>query len=38
MLKLPGIYDVQLIVWPDGRRQLVVQNAERPHKLEDLGG
>ena len=38
MLKLPGIYDVQLIVWPDGRRQLVVQNADRPHKLEDLGG
>ena len=38
MLKLPGVYLIQLIVWPDGRRQLVVQNAEQPHKLEDLGG
>jgi hypothetical protein len=38
MLKLPGVYTIQLIVWPDGRRQLIVQNAEQPHKLEDLGG
>jgi hypothetical protein len=38
MLKLPGVYMIQLIVWPDGRRQLVVHNPEQPHKLEDLGG
>lgn len=38
MLKTPGIYDVMLVVRSDGRRELVIQNAERPHKLEDLGG
>jgi hypothetical protein len=37
MLKTPGVYDVQIIVWSDGRRTLVIQNAERPHKLEELG-
>lgn len=38
MLKLPGVYLIQLIVWPDGRRHLIIQNVEQPHKLEDLGG
>ena len=38
MLKLPGVYMIQLIVWPDGRRQLVVHNPEQPHKIEDWGG
>ncbi len=37
MLKEPGVYDVQLIVRPDKTRELVIQNAERPHKLERLG-
>lgn len=37
MLRVPGVYLIQLIVYPDGRRQLVVLNAE-PYKLEDLGG
>lgn len=37
MLKEPGVYDVQLIVRPDKTRELVIQNAERPHKLEHLG-
>lgn len=38
MLKVPGVYLIHLIVYPDGRRQLVILNAEQPHKLEDLGG
>lgn len=38
MLKTPGVYDVLLVVRPDGRREIVIQNPERPHKLEDLGG
>lgn len=38
MLKTPGVYDVILVVRSDGRREIVIQNAERPHKLEDLGG
>ncbi len=38
MLKLPGVYDLQLVVWPDGRRHLVIRNVDQPHKLEDLGG
>lgn len=37
MLKEPGVYDVQLIVRPDKTRELIIQNAERPHKLEHLG-
>lgn len=37
MLKLPGVYDIQLLVRPDGARELIIQNADRPHKLEDLG-
>ena len=38
MLKTPGVYDVMLVVRADGRREIVIQNPERPHKLEDLGG
>ncbi len=38
MLKQPGVYDVLLVVRLDGKRELVIQNAERPHKIEDLGG
>ena len=38
MLKQPGVYDVLLVVRLDGKRELVIQNAERPDKLEDLGG
>lgn len=37
MLKEPGVYDVQLIVRPDKTRELVIRNAEQPHKLEHLG-
>ncbi|MCA9868615.1 MAG: hypothetical protein KC410_19155 [Anaerolineales bacterium] len=37
MLKEPGVYDVQLIVRLDKTRELIIQNAERPHKLEHLG-
>jgi len=37
MLKEPGVYDVLLVVRPDRTRELVIQNAERPHKLEHLG-
>lgn len=37
MLKEPGVYDVQLIVRLDKSRELVIQNAEKPHKLEDMG-
>lgn len=37
MLKEPGVYDVQLIVRPDETRELIIQNAERPHRLEHLG-
>ncbi len=37
MLKEPGVYDVLLVVRPDKTRELVIQNAERPHKLEHLG-
>lgn len=37
MLKEPGVYELQLIVRLDKTRELVIQNAERPHKLEDLG-
>lgn len=37
MLKEPGVYDVQLIVRPDKTRELIIRNAERPHKLEHLG-
>lgn len=37
MLKEPGVYDLQLIVRMDKTRELVIQNAARPHQLEDLG-
>ncbi len=37
MLKEPGVYVIQLIVRDDKTRELIIQNAERPHKLEDLG-
>jgi hypothetical protein len=37
MLKEPGVYEVWLIVRADNTRMLVIQNAERPYKLEDLG-
>lgn len=37
MLKEPGVYDMQLIVREDMTRELLIQNAERPHKLENLG-
>lgn len=37
MLKEPGVYDLQLIVRIDKTRELVIQNAGRPHQLEDLG-
>ncbi len=38
MLKLPGIYNIRLIVRLDGKRELVIENPGQPHKLEDLGG
>lgn len=37
MLKEPGVYTIQLIVRDDGGRELVIQNAEQPHRLENLG-
>lgn len=37
-LKQPGVYGLLLIVRPDNTRELVIQNSERPHKPEDLGG
>lgn len=37
MLKEPGVYQFLLILRPDGTRELVLQNAERPHKIEHLG-
>lgn len=37
MLEVPGVYEVQLLVRPDKTRELVILNAERPHKLEHLG-
>ncbi len=38
MLKRPGMYFLHLIVREDGRRELVIQNPDAPHRLEDMGG
>lgn len=37
MLKEPGVYTMQLIVRADETRELIIENAERPHRLEHLG-
>jgi hypothetical protein len=36
-LKAVGVYEMLLIVRPDGYRELVVKNAGQPYKLEQLG-
>lgn len=37
-LKEPGVYEVTLVVWSDGRRSGFIRNPEQPHKIEDWGG
>jgi len=37
MLKTPGVYHIDLVVRSDGVRELIIYNADRPHRLENLG-